>query len=134
MASIGDMHGVDPKDATKLRKAGIRTTEALLRAGASRSGRSKLGKECGLPSKVILGLVNRADLMRVNGVGAEYADLLSVTGVSSVEDLATRQATSLLGALVQCNESKRLVRRLPTESMVGAWIEHGATIGSSVKP
>ena len=29
MATIGDVEGIDPRSATKLRKAGVRTTEGL---------------------------------------------------------------------------------------------------------
>ena len=133
LGSIGDVRGMDPKDATRLRKAGVRTTEALLRQASSRTGRSELARDSGLSSRSILGWAHRADLMRVRGVGAEYADLLVSVGVGTVDDLGSREATSLLGALVQANESARMVRRLPTESMVGDWIAHAASLGSTVR-
>ncbi len=132
MASIGDMHGMDPKDATRLRKAGVRTTEALLKAGSSRAGRSRLAAESGLSAKAILGWVHRADLMRIKGIGSEYADLLHSVGVGTISELAKREPTSLVGALVQSNGSKRLVRRLPTEGMVAGWIGQATELGSSI--
>jgi hypothetical protein len=48
-----------------------------------------------LSPKLILEWVNHADLMRVKGVGSEYADLLEAAGVDTVPELAQRNAASL---------------------------------------
>ena len=122
MASIDAIEGIGPKNATKLRKVRIRTTEALLKAAASKKGRKALSTDCGISEKQILEWVNRADLMRVKGVGEEYSDLLEAAGVDTVKELRNRNPRNLLKAMVDINEKKRLVRRLPTESMVERWV------------
>ncbi len=72
MASIDAIEGIGHKYATKLRKARVRTTEALLKHGAIKRGRKQLAEATGIPERQILEWVNRADLMRIKGVGEEY--------------------------------------------------------------
>lgn len=124
MATIDAIEGIGVKNATTLRKARIRTTEALLKAGAKRKGRKDLAEATGFSEHMILEWVNRADLFRVKGVGAEYSDLLEACGVDTVKELRTRNPGSLLTKMAAINEQKRLVRRLPTESMVARWVAH----------
>lgn len=132
MGSIGELRGIHPKEATRLRKAGVRTTESLLRHASTKRGRNALAKSADLDPDKLLDWVNRADLMRIKGVGAEYADLLKVVGVDTVKALRRRNPRSLLGSMVEVNDAKRLVRRLPTEAMVAAWVEAAADVEPSV--
>jgi predicted RecB family nuclease len=132
MGSIGELRGIHPKEATKLRKAGVRTTESLLRHASTKRSRSALAKAADLDPDKLLDWVNRADLMRIKGVGAEYADLLKTVGVDTVKALRRRNPRSLLGAMIEVNEEKRLVRRLPTESMVASWVETASDVEPTV--
>ncbi len=133
MASIDAIEGIGHKHATRLRKARVRTTEALLKAGGSRKGRKELAAATGLSDAQILTWVNRADLMRVKGVGEEYSDLLGAAGVDTVRELRRRKPTNLLASLIEVNAAKRLVRRLPTESMVERWVDHAKSLDQVVK-
>jgi predicted flap endonuclease-1-like 5' DNA nuclease len=133
MASIAAIVSIGPNDAAKLRRSGVRTTEALLRRGATRRGRTELAAASKCTEAQVLAWVNRADLMRVRGVGAEYADLLDASGVDTVEKLGRRNAAAMAAKLAQVNEQKKLVRRLPTEAMVGRWVEHAGQLDGRVK-
>ncbi len=133
MATIGDVEGIDPKSATRLRKAGVRTTEGLLRVAATAKGRRKLATDTGLENSRILAWVNRADLMRIKGIGSEYADLLETAGCDTVKELRRRNPVNLTAAMVEINEKKRLVRRLPTDAMVRAWVEQAKTMDPAVR-
>jgi predicted RecB family nuclease len=133
MASIDAIEGIGVKSATTLRKIHIRTTEALLKAGATRKGRKGLAEASGFSEHQILEWVNRADLFRVKGVGEEYSDLLEAAGVDTVKELRTRNPASLLAKMAETNEQKRLVRRLPTESMVTRWVAHAKTLPPMVE-
>jgi len=128
MPSIDAIEGMGQRNATKMRKAGIRTTEALLKRAATRRGRRDLAAATGLDEKRILIWVNRADLMRCKGIGSEYSDLLEAAGVDTVKELRRRNAISLTAKMITLNEQKRLVRRLPTEAMVDRWVEHAKTL------
>jgi len=124
MASIDAIEGIGHRYATKLRKARVRTTEALLKQAATRRGRKELAEKTGLGDRQILEWVNRADLMRIKGVGEEYSDLLEASGVDTIKELRRRNAANLLTAMVEINKKKNLVRRLPTEAMVQRWVDN----------
>ncbi len=133
MASIDTIEGLGHRQATKLRKARVRTTDALLKTASTRTGRRHLAAATGLPERSILEWVNRADLMRVKGVGEEYSDLLEAAGVDTIKELRRRNPRNLLGTMVEVNNKKRLVRRLPTEAMVTRWVDYAKTLDPIVK-
>ena len=133
MPSIDAVEGIGQRTATKLRKNGIRTTDALLKRAGDRKGRRKFAAETGFTEKQLLEWVNRSDLMRCKGIGGEYSDLLESAGVDTIKELRRRNATSLTNKMVEINEKKKLVRRLPTESMVSRWIESAKDLEPSVK-
>ncbi len=56
---IIDIEGIGPAYATKLIKAGIRSTEALLKKGASDKGRQEIAAATGIHHTQILEWVNR---------------------------------------------------------------------------
>ena len=116
-----------------MRKNGIRTTEALLKRAGDRKGRRALSADTGFAEKQLLEWVNRSDLMRCKGIGGEYSDLLEASGVDTIKELRRRNAASLTKKMVDINEQKKLVRRLPTESMVSRWIETANDIEPSVE-
>ena len=123
MARIDQVAGIPHKDATKLRKAGVRTSKGLIEVAADRKGRAELSAATGIDSRNLQLWVNHADLLRVQGVGAEYAELLTAAGVDTLRDLRRRNPTALLAKIIGLNGSSRVVRRLPTEAMVEVWIE-----------
>jgi predicted RecB family nuclease len=123
MARIDQVAGIAHRDATKLRKAGVRTSKALIEIAADRKGRADLAATTGIDSRHLHLWVNHADLLRVKGVGAEYAELLTAAGVDTLRDLRRRNPTALLAKIIGLNGSNRVVQRLPTESMVEVWIE-----------
>jgi predicted flap endonuclease-1-like 5' DNA nuclease len=132
MAKLETIEGIGPIYAQKLRAAGIRSLNALLRAGATPEGRQELEAKTGIGHERILDWVNRADLMRVRGVGEEYSDLLEWAGVDTVPELAQRNADRLYEKIQQVNEEKRLVRRPPTRGMVARWVEQAKMMERAV--
>lgn len=133
MARIDQVAGIDHRQATKLRKAGVRTSKALAETAATRRGRSHLAKETGLSPKDLQTWVHHADLLRVRGVGAEYAALLVEAGVDTLRDLRRRNPTALLAKIIGLNGSRKVVNRLPTESMVEGWIATAAELEPSIR-
>jgi predicted flap endonuclease-1-like 5' DNA nuclease len=128
MTNILTIEGIGEKYAAALKAAGVTTVEQLLQAGATPKGRQELSEKSGVSDKLILEWVNHADLFRIKGVGEEYSDLLEEAGVDTVVELAQRNAANLYQALVKANESKKLVRQLPTEKSVAAWIEQAKSL------
>ena len=132
MPKIADVEGIGPAYAEKLEAAGIKTTDQLLEKGGSAKGRKTIASESGLSEKQILGWVNRADLIRIKGVGSEYADLLECCGVDTVPELKNRSAKNLHVKMVEVNEQKKLVRKVPTESQVSDWVAQAKTLPRAV--
>lgn len=123
MAKIIDVEGIGKKYADKLVKVGIKTTDALLKAGSTPKGRKELSEKTGIGDALILEWVNHVDLYRIKGVGSEYSDLLEAAGVDTIPELAQRKAANLTQKIVEVNMAKKLVRKLPVESQIADWIE-----------
>ncbi len=128
MASVIAIEGVGDVYGQKLKAAGLATTEALLKAGASPSGRQEIAEKTGISDVLILEWVNRADLFRIKGVGEEYSDLLEASGVDTVPELAQRNPENLYAKLGEVNEEKKLVRRLPAQTQVSDWVEQAKVL------
>ena len=122
-----DIEGIGPAYAEALGKQGVGTTEELLAQGGTPTGRHKLAESAGISEKLVLEWVNHADLCRINGIGSEYADLLEAAGVDTVPELSHRNATNLTETLTKTNEAKKLVRRIPSQTEVGHWIDEAKT-------
>ena len=123
MAKLMMVEGIGGVYAQKLQGAGIQTTQALLEKGATPKGRKEIAEQSEISDSLILEWVNHVDLYRINGVGEEYADLLEEAGVDTVPELAQRNPDNLYQKLVDVNSQKRLVRRLPSHTQVGSWVQ-----------
>jgi len=128
MGEIIRIEGIGETYAEKLKAAGIATTEALLEQGSSREGRRKLAEDTGISATLVLRWVNHADLFRIEGVEAQYAELLEAAGVDSIPELAQRMPANLAPKLAEVNDQKRLVRKLPTEGQVAGWVAQAKTL------
>lgn len=132
MASVIEVEGVGEKYAAALQAAGVSTVEALLGAAGTSAGRKALAEATGLSIERILEWVNRADLMRVRGVGSEHVDLLEAAGVDTVRELARQRAGALSEKLGELNDAKRLVRRVPTATEVEKWVQEARALPAVV--
>lgn len=128
MAKILDVEGIGPVYAEKLNAVGVRTTNKLLKVGATPKGREELAQKAGISGTLILEWVNHADLHRIKGVAEEYSDLLEEAGVDTVPELAQRNPQNLYAKLVEVNDQKRLVRQLPSEKQVADWVQQAKTM------
>lgn len=133
MAGIDALDGIEPSDARSLRRAGIRTMEALLRKGVTADGRSELASRVTLGEQEILDLVLRIDLMRVKGLGGLYCRLLNHAGVFTIKDLRERDPHTLHAMLVQVNDRFGLARRLPNLGRVTSWVTEANAMESVVE-
>ncbi|NPV55054.1 MAG: DUF4332 domain-containing protein [Anaerolineae bacterium] len=123
MASLMEIEGIGETYALKLKEAGIRSTQALLKAGATPKGRQDLAAKAGIGDKLILEWVNHVDLFRIRGVASEYSDLLEEAGVDTVVELAQRVPANLFAKMAEVNQAKKLVRKMPTAKQVADWVD-----------
>ena len=132
MTSIIDVEGIGAVYRKKLVEAGIHTTEKLLEVAGPKAGRAALAEQISVSEAHVLEWVNRADLMRVKGVGEEYSDLLEAAGVDSPLELAHRNAANLAAAIEEYNAEHKLVHRTPSEKEVQNWIDDAKTLEKAV--
>ncbi len=125
---IEDIEGIGKVFGDKLRAAGIKDTATLLARCATPKDRAALAETCGIAPALVLKFANRADLMRVKGVGEEFSDLLEAAGVDTVPELAQRKAENLLAAIEAVNAAKKLVRQPPSLKAVQGWIAAAKTM------
>jgi predicted flap endonuclease-1-like 5' DNA nuclease len=130
---IEEIEGIGPAYGAKLEAAGIRSAAALLKAGATRAGRKTLADQTGISGDKILEWVNHADLMRIDGVGSQYADLLEAAGVDSPAELAQRNAKNLAQTFQELDAARNTVARIPSEAMVAGWITQAKGLGKVVE-
>ena len=121
---IADIEGIGAVYARKLAKVGIRSTDALLKMGATAKGRKEIVKASGIGHKLILEWVNLADLYRVKGIGSEYSDLLEEAGVDTVVELRKRDPVKLNAKMEQVNQKKNLVNKMPGIKVVRKWVRY----------
>lgn len=133
MAKLEMVEGIGPAYAAKLAGVGLKTTEALLKKGATPKGREELAETTGISSKLILEWVNLVDLFRITGVGEEYSDLLEEAGVDTVPELAQRNPANLYEKLVEVNKAKELVRRLPSAAQVATWVAEAKSLPRKIE-
>lgn len=133
MASLIKIEGIGEKYATKLKMIGISTTETLLEKGQTKRGRQEIADKSGITKTLILEWVNLSDLFRIKGVGEEYSDLLEEAGVDTVIELAQRNPNNLYQSVVDVNQKKKLVRKLPTQYQVSDWVNQAKKLPRVIK-
>ncbi|MEM9042493.1 MAG: DUF4332 domain-containing protein [Actinomycetota bacterium] len=128
MTKIIDIEGIGPVYAKKLASAGVSTTGALLKTAATSAGRKDLAVRADVTTNQVLEWVNRADLMRIKGVGTQYSDLLEASGVDTVVELAQRNAVNLCAKMAEVNAEKNLVRQVPGLDQVTSWVAQASDL------
>ncbi len=86
----------------------------MLKKCCKPAGRKELAEATEIPIKLILTWTNHCDLMRINGVGPQFSELLEAAGVDTVKEFRNRNAENLAAKLVEVNEAKNLVNRVPS--------------------
>ena len=124
---ISEIEGIGPVFTEKLGTAGIATTDDLLRLCANAKGRTEVSEKTGLSTSQLLAWADMADMMRLNGIGPQFSELLKASGVDTVKELRTRNAENLTAKLAEVNAEKKLAGAVPALSQVTGWIEQAKT-------
>ncbi len=125
---VDKIRGITPEITAKLKETKILNTEQLLKAGNTTDARKGLAKQVGVDPKVLLELLNRADLDRVAGIGGAYANLLEEAGVDTVKELAKRTPANLHAKLVEINTAKKITTHPPTLQQVETWVKEAKSL------
>jgi predicted flap endonuclease-1-like 5' DNA nuclease len=125
---IDEIEGIGPAYRETLSAAGITTTGDFLTRCGGAPGRKEAAAATGLSEVLLLKWANLADLMRINGVGPQYSELLEASGVDTVKELRTRNAENLAVRMEATNAQKRLAGAVPAASVIQGWIEEAKTL------
>jgi len=120
---ISEIEGIGPVYAEKLAAVGITTTDHFLTRCADKKGRSATAEKSGIGEKLLLNWANKADLMRIHGVAAQFSELLEAAGVDTVKELRTRRADNLAAKMAEVNAEKNLCNAVPSAGTVQKWID-----------
>lgn len=128
MSKLSEIKGMDSASQEKLVAANITTTDQLVEQGLTTGKRYALARQTGIEVKRLTEWVNRADLMRLQGVGREMANLLEECGVDSCKELQHRVPGNLYVKLKQTNDAKKITHHAPTMALVETWVAQAAEI------
>ena len=122
---LSQIEGMTPFAAAKLKKLGIRTTEALLEAARTVKGRKELAAKSGFSEQQLLEWANICDYMRIPGMGKAKTLLLRAAGLRGQRVLKADRS----------NEARpRVVKSARTSPMTLANLkpcpEHGLAIST----
>ncbi len=128
---IEKIEGIGKSIGNFLRSIGIKTTTDLLEKCSTDSGFQQVVKVSEVVEPVVKQWVVRADLMRVPDVDGQYAELMEVSGIMSVQDLANADAEELTEKMRTVNHREHCIPEsipLPNVTQVRHWIKDANTL------
>lgn len=117
---VVDLEGIGPAYAKKLHADGIIHTQDLLLANTD-----ALARVTGAPAKTVGRWQAMAELVKVNGIGPQYAEVLARVGISGIDELKTctpKALTDRMNTYLDGLKSTVIGRRAGTKT-VGKWIQ-----------
>ena len=129
---IQDIEGIGPAFGEKLGTAGIKSTDDFLKLCCDAKGRKDVAAKTEISERLLLKWANHADMMRISGIGPQFAELLEASGVDTVKELRHRNAANLATRIAEINAEKNLANANPAESMVSGWIDAAKDIEPTI--
>lgn len=131
---LSKLRGVPFAVRAALKARRINSCAQLLAAAATGEKRRQLAMQARIEEELLLTVVRRADMARVNGVGAVFGMMLEDLGILEVPDLAAEDAQELHARLRQYNQEERIARRSPTPEEVVDWISQARALPPLITP
>ena len=131
IATISDLKGLQPEVKTKLELEGIRNTQQFLERTRTPQQRVELAHKVGTTPVAIKELANRADLMRLTGVGGDFSNMLEEAGVNSCKELQHRVPEKLYTTLEAIHTDKKIGHRAPSVAQVTEWIAEAKKLSAT---
>ena len=127
---IETIEGIGAGFGKRLRADGVDTTEKLLQMCVTNEGIEKVCKCVDLDADTVRNWGTMADLIRIKGLGGQWAELMWRAGVKNVQDLGGQEIESLRARMREVNEAEHRVAELPGEKRVARFIEDAASLSS----
>ncbi len=120
-----DVEGIGPVYAQRLQQAGIHSTARLCYADPD-----EIAAAIDAPAKTVRSWQNMAQLMKVTGIGPQYAEVLARAGIDGIDELKRRSPSRIaeqINEYVDSLETNVLGTRI-TERRVTGWQEAAKTM------
>jgi predicted flap endonuclease-1-like 5' DNA nuclease len=131
---VSKLRGISNEVRNRLKRHGVIYTHQLVEAAGRLESRRELAARSGIEEATLLRLTCRADLARIKGIGAIFADMLELTGVDRVSSLAEHDPARLYAILHDLNAAERFARRAPTRDEVADWVAQARALPHVVDP
>lgn len=115
-----------------MKEHNITDSDELLAAGRTPAGRKELSAKLGITTKELMEFVNRAELARIKGVGAVFADMLENAGIDMVKELSTRNAENLHAKIMSVMEDAPAISK-PSAEKVAGWVAEAKELGAGIE-
>jgi predicted flap endonuclease-1-like 5' DNA nuclease len=117
---VVDLEGIGDTYAERLHAAGIEHTQDLLFAS-----RAEVARITRASPKTVARWCAMAELIKVDGIGPQYAEVLSRMDVAGIDDLRSRDARSLATRLAAYLDSldSTVIGQKAGEKRIRAWIK-----------
>jgi CBS domain-containing protein len=96
---LSEVKGIKGKFDRKLRMVGLITTKDLLDNCRTPTARNSYSREIGIDPYLLFKWTKMADLMRLEGVGQQLAELLVLAGIDSMKSLAVSSPEEIMEPL-----------------------------------
>ena len=75
-----------------------------------------------LNEKAVNSWYQMADLMRIETVNGQIAELLFFSGITSTQELSIQDASKLISKVERTNEAQHRMKETPAKEMIPLWI------------
>jgi nucleotidyltransferase/DNA polymerase involved in DNA repair len=125
---VETVEGIGTGFGKRLKADGIETTEQLLELCATDDGIRRVCQCVDLDDKTVRNWGTMADLIRIDGLGGQWAELMWRAGIRNVQDLARQDVEPLRARFREINEKEHRVAELPGENRVRKFIEQAGKL------
>lgn len=128
--NIEKIDGIGKGFGKRLRAIEIHTTTDLLEKCLNKGCKKHIAKVMKQNKKTIESWCCMADLLRVKGIDGKYAELLYLSGLHSVKELAFSDVSKIENKMKNILDNQQHVKLSPTKEMVFEWISLARLLNS----
>ena len=120
---IEEIEGIGPAYGKRLRTIGISTTCDLVKTCFNNEYKiEEVAKTIKVKKEAVADWTAMADLMRIDGINGQFAELIQAVGVVSVESLAKANTKNLYDKMSAFNAKTSTIPKLPSFEELDKWI------------
>lgn len=126
---IEEIEGISKGYGKCLRKIGIETVADFRRQCVKQGAVKNIANKLNVDISTMQSWVSMADLLRIDGINGQYAELLFYSGVQSTNELLSLDATKIALKMKNANNIQQRIKKLPELEDIVRWIEIAKRIG-----